>query len=162
MVIVIMGVSGSGKTTVGEILAADLGWTFVEGDDYHPAENVAKMRGGTPLTDADRKPWLRAVRGRIDAACAAGENLVVACSALKDEYRDFLEQHDPACVHYVYLHGSEELIRKRLEGRKGHFMNPALLHSQFVTLEEPGGEITVDATPPPAVIVAAVRQKLNL
>ncbi len=107
MVIVIMGVSGSGKTTVGEILAADLGWKFVEGDDYHPPENVAKMRGGTPLTDADRKPWLKALRARIDAACAAGENLVVACSALKDEYRDFLEQHDPACVFYVYLHGSD-------------------------------------------------------
>jgi len=162
MVIVIMGVSGSGKTTVGEVLAADLGWTFVEGDDYHPPENVAKMTGGTPLTDADRKPWLKALRERIDAACAADENLIVACSALKDEYRDFLEQHDPACVYYVYLHGSEELIRKRLEARTGHFMNPALLHSQFVTLEPPDGEITVDAAPAPAVIAAAVRQKLNL
>lgn len=162
MVIVIMGVSGSGKTTVGEVLAADLGWQFVEGDDYHPPENVAKMTGGTPLTDADRKPWLKALRERIDAACVAGENLIVACSALKDEYRDFLEQHDPACVFYVYLHGSEELIRQRLEGRKGHFMNPALLHSQFVTLEPPDGEVTVDAAPAPEVIVAAVRKKLNL
>ncbi len=92
MVVVLMGVSGSGKTTVGERLAADLGWSFVEGDDFHPPGNVAKMTGGTPLTDADRKPWLTALRQRIDTACAAGESPVVACSALKDEYRDYLEK----------------------------------------------------------------------
>lgn len=162
MVIVLMGVSGSGKTTIGEKLAADLGWEFVEGDDYHPPENVAKMKGGTPLTDADRKPWLTALRQRIDAACAGGEDLVVACSALKDEYREYLERDDPACVRYVYLHGSEELIRERLEARKGHFMNPDLLRSQFAALEPPTGEVTVNVAPPPAAVAADIRRKLSL
>lgn len=162
MVIVLMGVSGSGKTTVGEILAGQLGWAFVEADDYHPAANVEKMRGGTPLTDADRRPWLRAVRARIDEACERGENVVVACSALKHEYQDYLERYDPACVRYVYLHGSEELIRERLAARKGHFMNPSLLHSQFETLEPPAGEVRVDAAPPPEVVAADVKEKLGL
>jgi len=162
MVVVLMGVSGSGKTTVGERLAADLGWAFIEGDDYHPPANVAKMRGGTPLTDADRRPWLAALRRRIDEACAADENLVVACSALKDEYRDFLERDDPACVRYVYLHGSEAMIRERLAARKGHFMNPDLLRSQFAALEPPAGEVTVDVAPPPAEVAAEVRRRLAL
>ncbi|MBN9521663.1 gluconokinase [bacterium] len=162
MVVVLMGVSGSGKTTVGEKLAADLGWEFVEGDDYHPPENVEKLRGGTPLTDADRKPWLRALRQRIDAACAGGEDVVVACSALKDEYREYLERNDPACVRYVYLHGSEELIRNRLEARKGHFMNPDLLRSQFAALEPPAGEVVVDVAPPPDEVAGDVRRKLGL
>lgn len=162
MVLVLMGVSGSGKTTIGERLAADLGWKFVEGDDYHPPENVEKMRSGTPLTDADRRPWLRALRTRIDAACETGEDLVVACSALKDEYREYLERDDPACVRYVYLRGSEELIRKRLESRKGHFMNPALLRSQFAALEPPEGEVAVDVAPPPDVVAMDIRRKLGL
>jgi gluconokinase len=162
MVIVLMGVSGSGKTTIGEQLAADLGWPFVEGDDYHPPENVAKMKGGTPLTDADRKPWLRALRRRIDAACESGENIVVACSALTDEYRDYLEKDDPACVRYVYLHGSEDLLRKRLEARKGHFMKPGMLRSQLATLEPPAGEVTVDVAPPPAEVVADIRRELRM
>lgn len=162
MVIVLMGVSGSGKTTVGEKLAADLGWAFVEGDDFHPPENVARMKAGTPLTDADRKPWLRALRRRIDAACEAGEDVVVSCSALKHEYRDFLEKDDPACVRYVYLRGSEELIRERLEARKGHFMPPALLHSQFEALEPPAGEVTVDVAPPPDEIAAEIRRQIGV
>jgi gluconokinase len=162
MVVVLMGVSGSGKTTVGEQLAADLGWAFVEGDDYHPPGNVEKMRAGTPLTDDDRRPWLRALRGRVDAACAADENLVVACSALKDEYREYLERDDPACVRYVYLRGSEELIRSRLEARAGHFMNPELLRSQFAALEPPEGEVAVDVAPPPDVVAGDVRRRLGL
>src|SRR5688500_8001169 len=119
MVVVLMGVSGSGKTTVGETLAAALGWAFVEGDDFHPAANVEKMRAGVPLTDADRRPWLEALQDRIEEACRRGEEIVVACSALKDEYRDLLERNDPACVRFVHLRAPEGLIRERLEKRTG-------------------------------------------
>src|SRR4051812_3648214 len=111
MILVLMGVSGSGKSTVGKILADELGWTFVEADDYHPKANVEKMRGGTPLDDAARRPWLGALRQRIDEACRAGEDVVLACSALKHRYQDYLEQDDPPCVRYVYLEGSPELIQ---------------------------------------------------
>ena len=162
MVLILMGVSGSGKTTVGKVLAADLGWTFVEADDFHPAANVEKMRGGTPLTDEDRRPWLEALRRRVNEACGRGEDVVLACSALKDEYRDYLERHDPGCVRYVYLQGSEELIRRRLERREGHFMGPALLDSQFEALEPPAGAVRVDVAPPPEVIAAEVRRKLGV
>jgi gluconokinase len=162
MVIVLMGVSGSGKTTIGKLLAEQLGWAFVEADDYHPAANVEKMRGGTPLNDEDRRPWLAALKRRIDDACAKGENVVLACSALKHSYQDYLERDEPACVEYVYLHGSEELIRERLARRKGHFMNPNLLHSQFETLEPPEHAIRVDVAPPPAEIVAEIRKKLRV
>lgn len=162
MVIVLMGVSGTGKTTVGKLLAEQLGWGFVEADDYHPAANVAKMQGGTPLDDADRRPWLAALRKRVEAACKSGENLVLACSALKHSYRDYLEGHDPDCVEFVYLHGSEELIRRRLEARKGHFMNPALLQSQFETLELPKKAVRVDVAPPPGEIVAEIRRKFAI
>jgi gluconokinase len=123
MIVVLMGVSGAGKTTVGECLAAELGWTFVEADEFHPPTNIEKMRAGTPLTDGDRRPWLRALRGRIDEACGRGENAVLACSALKAEYREYLERGCPADVRYVYLRASAELIRRRLEAREGHFMN---------------------------------------
>ena len=162
MVIVLMGVSGSGKTTIGKILAEKLGWTFLEGDDFHPPANVAKMRAGTPLTDADRAPWLAALRERVDAACARGENIVLACSALKHAYRDYLEKHEPECVHYVYLHGSEELIRQRLAARKGHFMNPGLLHSQFETLEPPTDALRVDVSGTPEECADEIRRKLKL
>ena len=162
MVLVLMGVSGSGKTTVGELLARELGWTFIEGDGFHPAANVEKMRAGKPLTDADRRPWLNALRERIDRACTSGENVVLACSALKHAYQEYLERDDPACVEYVYLHGDEELIRRRLAARKGHFMNPNLLHSQFETLEPPASATRVDVAPPPEAIVAEIRRKLKL
>src|SRR4051812_46713273 len=105
MVVVLTGVSGTGKTTVGKILATEPGWSFVEGDDFHPAENVKKMNAGIPLDDEDRWPWLRALRSRVDEACERGENVVLACSALKQDYREYLEQNHPNCVHYVYLHG---------------------------------------------------------
>src|SRR5262245_1396142 len=157
-----MGVSGSGKSTIGKILADQLGWTFVEADEYHPAANVEKMRRGTPLTDEDRRPWLDVLRRRIDDACERGENVVLACSALKHAYQEYLERDDPACVHYVYLHGSEELIKKRLAARKGHFMNPRLLHSQFEVLEPPADAIRVDAAPPPKEIAAEIRKKLGV
>jgi gluconokinase len=162
MVLVLMGVSGSGKTTIGKILAEQLQWSFVEADDYHPAANVEKMHRGTPLTDADRRPWLDALRQRVDAACDHGENVVLACSALKHAYQEYLERDDPACVSYVHLKGSEELIRKRLAARKGHFMNPTLLHSQFEIMEPPADAIEVDITPSPDAIAAEIRRKLGL
>ena len=162
MVVVLMGVSGSGKTTIGKILAGKLGWPFVEGDDYHPSANVEKMRAGKPLTDEDRRLWLAALRERVDRACTTGEDVVLACSALKHAYQDYLERHDPACVHYVYLHGSEELIKKRLAARKGHFMNPALLHSQFETLEPPAEAVRVDVAGSPEDVADEVRRRLGL
>ena len=162
MVIVLMGVSGTGKTTVGKVLAAKLGWDFVEGDDYHPSANVEKMSAGVPLTDEDRCPWLQALRKRIEQACKQGENVILACSALKREYRQYLEREDLDCVHYVFLHGSEELISRRLAQRKGHFMDPKLLQSQFKALEVPVGTLQVDITPAPEVIAADILRKLGL
>jgi gluconokinase len=162
MIVVLMGVSGSGKTTVGRLLAAQLGWTFIDADDFHPPANIEKMRNGIPLNDDDRRPWLDALRQRIDTACVKGENVVLACSALKHAYQDYLERDEPTCVHYVYLEGSEELIRQRLSARKGHFMNPNLLRSQFETLEPPTHAIRVDVTPAPEVIVGEIRQHLDL
>lgn len=162
MIVVLMGVSGSGKTTVGRLLARRLGWDFVEADDYHPAANVEKMRVGVPLTDEDRRPWLAAMKRRFDEACARGENVVVACSALKHAYQEYLERDDSACVKYVYLHGSPELIRQRLAARKGHFMNPTLLPSQFEALEPPAGALEVDVSPPPDEIAAEIQEKLGL
>src|SRR4051794_24489359 len=106
MILVLMGVSGSGKTTVGKVLARELGWDFVDADDYHPAANVEKMRRGVPLNDDDRRPWLLALRRRVDEACDRGENVVLACSALKHAYQDYLREDVPGCVRYVYLRGS--------------------------------------------------------
>ena len=162
MVVVLMGVSGSGKSTIGKILADDLGWAFVEADDYHPAANIEKMRRGVPLDDADRRPWLAAVRERIADACRRGRDVVVACSALKHRYQDYLEQDDPPCVRYVYLEGSPDQVRKRLADRRGHFMNPALLGSQFEALEPPADAVRVDVTPPPEEIAAEIRRKLGV
>jgi gluconokinase len=162
MIVVLMGVSGSGKTTVGKFLAERLGWHFVEADDYHPAANVEKMRSGVPLTDEDRRPWLAALKQRIDEAAGRGENVVVACSALKHDYQSYLERGEEERVEYVHLRGSEELIARRLESRKGHFMNPALLRSQFETLEPPEEALEVDIAPPPEVVAAEIQDKLGL
>lgn len=162
-VIVLMGVTGAGKTTVGELLAARLGARFAEGDAYHPPANVAKMRGGTPLQDADRWPWLEAIRAELARAIAGGETVVVACSALKRAYRDVLRRAGPG-VHFVHLTGDPGLIAGRLAGRRGHYMPPALLPSQLATLEDPAGEpdvlpVAIEASPEAIVerILAALR-----
>ncbi len=160
MIIVLMGVSGAGKTVVGRELAWQLDYQFIDADDYHPAANVAKMHAGVPLDDDDRRPWLEALRRVIDDAHSGGKNIVLACSALKHSYQEYLSGH--SLVHYVWLAGSEELIAHRLAKRKGHFMNPKLLHSQFETLEPPEHAIQVDITPPPAEIAAEIRRRLGL
>ncbi|HEX3346590.1 MAG TPA: gluconokinase [Acetobacteraceae bacterium] len=136
-VLVVMGVSGSGKTTVAHKLAERLGWPFLEGDDLHPPSNVAKMASGIPLTDEDRLPWLHAIAAWIDERLAGHEPGVVTCSALKHAYRVILVGDRPH-VRIVYLQGGKALIARRLSNRKGHFMPPTLLDSQFATLEEPG------------------------
>jgi gluconokinase len=142
VIVVLMGVSGCGKTAVGQALAADLGWPFLDGDDFHPASNVAKMAAGTPLTDADRWPWLDRLAAEMAAINARGADAVVACSALKESYRDrFARAGD---VRYVHLKGDHDTIAARLAGRSHRYMPPTLLASQFATLEEPGEAIVVD------------------
>ena len=136
-VIVLMGVASSGKTSLGERLAERLGWPFRDADSFHPPENVAKMAGGTPLNDEDRKPWLAAIAAWIDELRAAGQHGIVTCSALKRAYRRVIVGDRPD-VALVYLKGSRELIGARMAARQHHFMPPALLDSQFATLEEPG------------------------
>ncbi len=148
--LVVMGVSGSGKSTIGEKLAERLGWSYEDGDKFHPASNVAKMSAGQPLTDEDRWPWLRAIADEIDSVCEAGEHAVIACSALKHAYRDILV-HGRNDVRIIYLKGTQDLIASRLALRKGHFMPPGLLASQFKTLEPPdAGEnpvtVSIDAS----------------
>ena len=162
MIVVLMGVAGSGKSTVGKLLAHDLGWTFIEGDDFHPSANVEKMRRGVPLNDDDRGPWLDAIRKRLEQASQAGENVVLACSALKHKYQHYLSAYRPENVRFVYLSGSEEVIRQRLADRTGHFMNPALLESQFEDLEPPADAVRVDISQPPKAIAAEIRDKLGI
>lgn len=162
MVVLLMGVSGSGKTTVGRLLAEQLGWEFFDGDDFHPEENVAKMRAGRPLTDADRAPWLERLRALVDRLLDEGRAAVLACSALRDTYRQQLRVGHEAQVPVVYLHGSAALLRSRLEARRGHFMKAALLASQLATLEEPRDALVVDVDAPPATIVARIRSGLRV
>jgi gluconokinase len=155
---VVMGVTGSGKTTVGTMLAQRLGVEFVEGDDYHSAENVCRMASGIALTDDDRADWLRALAARIAEAKAAGRGLVVTCSALKRSYRDILRAVDPDLT-FVFLKGSESLIARRIEARQDHFMPGSLLDTQLATLEEPSPDETVvvcDISGTPQSIVQAV------
>jgi gluconokinase len=161
MVIIVMGVAGSGKTTVGEKLAAALGWSFRDADDFHPPENVAKMSAGLPLDDRDRAPWLAAIRAHIDACLARGEGSVVTCSALKEAYRRVLVA-DPARVKLVHLTGDFALLAARIGSRQGHFMKPAMLHSQLAALEPPPDALAVDIAPPPDEIVAHIRRALAL
>jgi gluconokinase len=159
MVVVLMGVSGVGKTTVGVLLARRLACAFLDADDFHPPENVAKMRRGVPLDDRDREPWLAALRSAIETRLLRGESAVLACSALKQAYRDRL-QVSPQ-VHVVYLRGDADLIRARIQARRGHYFDPALLASQFAALEEPAGVLTVDVTGTPDEIAAGIADRLG-
>jgi carbohydrate kinase (thermoresistant glucokinase family) len=159
-----MGVSGSGKTTVGKQLAARLGWRFEDGDKFHPAGNVAKMSAGQPLTDDDRWPWLKAIAAEIDRVCAGGEHVVIGCSALKRSYREILV-HGRTDTRLVYLDGTEALIAGRLSRRKGHFMPPGLLKSQFATLEPPAADehpVTVSIDARVEVIVDGILRQLEV
>jgi gluconokinase len=159
-----MGVSGSGKSTIANHLAKRLGWRYEDGDRFHPPANVAKMSAGHPLTDEDRWPWLKAIADEIDRLAASGEHAVIACSALKRAYRDILV-HGREDVRIVFLQGTQELIAERLAARKGHFMPPGLLASQFRTLEPPDvGErpITVSIDASVEAIVDDIVSQLNL
>lgn len=150
MILIAMGVSGSGKSTVGEQLAAKLGCGFADADAFHSEANKKKMHAGIPLTDDDRWPWLRAIRADIEARRASGVDYVYACSALKASYREILRAGDKDVI-FVYLRGSREVLEKRLAGRKGHFFDPSLLQSQLDTLEPPGPHeavvVDIDQTP---------------
>ena len=159
--VVLMGVSGSGKTTVGELLAAQMGWPFYDGDKFHTPENVAKMAAGTPLTDADRAGWLAVLAGLIRDGLARGESGIIACSALKATYRDILRV-EPSRVEFVYLKGSFDLIWERMLLRRNHYMKASMLQSQFASLEEPEGVLTCDITAAPEQIVDAIVAGLGL
>jgi carbohydrate kinase (thermoresistant glucokinase family) len=159
-----MGVSGVGKTTVGKLLAERLSVEFLEGDQFHPPANIAKMRNGEPLTDEDRLPWLEILASELAARRAAGKGVVLACSALRRRYRDILRDgHDD--VDFVFLQADQHVIQQRIDARRGHFMPASLLESQLVALEHPGPDehvITVDAAQPPEAIVETVLEQLGL
>jgi len=155
-----MGVAGSGKTTVGRLLASEMGWPFYDGDDLHPASNIEKMKRGVALSDSDREPWLDAVREVIVDFLRRGENGIVACSALKKSYRDRLLIDER--VQLVYLKGDFRLMEERLKHRSGHFMAPELLRSQFEILEEPEDALYVDVSLSPNAIVRSIREQLQL
>ena len=159
-VVLLMGVSGSGKTTVGRELAQQLGWGFRDADEFHPPANVAKMSAGIPLDDHDREPWLAAIRAHISETLARGESGVVTCSALKEAYRTAAIP-DPARVHLVHLAGDFNLILNRMQQRE-HFMKPEMLQSQFATLEPPAHALTIDVAKSPQEIVAEIRRSLGL
>ena len=158
-VVVLMGVTGSGKTTIGRLLSKELGWKYYDADDFHPPANVEKMRSGIPLNDDDRKPWLETLRDLISQCLERGENAVLACSALKESYREFLVLNER--VRLIYLKGNRALIKERLDARRGHYMNPALLDSQFETLEEPKLGYILDISLSPDEIVKNIRSYLN-
>ena len=153
MILIVMGVAGSGKSTIGQLLARRLGWSFFDGDDFHPAANIEKMRRGQPLTDEDRSGWLSALAALIHEQARQNQSAVIACSALKQSYRDRLQTED---VRFVYLRGSLDVIETRMQQRAGHYMPPSLLASQFATLEEPQNALTVDVDQPPERIVAEI------
>jgi gluconokinase len=161
MVIVIMGVAGSGKTTVGRALASALGWNFRDADDFHPPANVAKMSAGQPLTDVDRAPWLAAIRTFIDDRLVRHENAVVTCSALKEKYRAVLAA-DPVQVKLVHLAGDPALLAARIASRTDHFMKPAMLASQLAALEPPREALTIDIADRPETMVAKIRAQLKI
>lgn len=161
MVVILMGVSGCGKTTIGARLAEDLGWGFLDADDFHPPRNIQLMAAGQPLTEADRIPWLARLHEELAQTIAAGKSVTLACSALSRESRRQLMVGDPA-VRLVYLKGTMELIRNRLRNRSGHFMREGLLASQFEALEEPGDALIVDIDDRPGAIVTKIREGLGI
>lgn len=159
MVLVIMGVVGSGKTTVGTLLAQKLGWEFADADDFHPPQNIRKIRDGVALTDADRAPWLAAMRSAIQKWQKEGKSVVLACSALKHSYREDLRAGD---VRFVYLKGNAHLIAQRLHARRGHFATDSILESQFADLQEPQDALAVSIAQTPEAIVAGIIDNLKL
>jgi len=163
VIVILFGVSGSGKTTIGKLLAEQLGWRFYEADDFHPRANIEKMRSGRPLTDEDRWPWLKLLREQITRSLAAKENAVLACSALKRVYRERLCVSND--VKFLFLRGDYALIERQLRRRRGHFMNPVLLQSQFADLEEPRPNedaITIELGRTPEELAEEIKAKLNL
>lgn len=158
---ILIGAAGSGKTTVGAALARQTGWRYVEGDDYHSPAAIAKMRAGTPLDDSDRAPWLARLHAIAATAVDRREHAVIACSGLKQRYRELL-RGPLRGVRFVYLKADEPTLRRRLEQRRHHFAGPALLASQLADLETPTEAITLDATKPPDEIVGAIRYELGL
>lgn len=160
MIVVLMGVTGAGKTTIGRMLAQDLSWQFADADNFHSPANVEKMRLGIPLNDADRAPWIASLRAAMERWLAKKQNAVLACSALKKVYRDQLDMGPE--TRFVYLKGSCDLIRQRLDRRHGHFANEQLLASQFAALEEPGDAITVDIAGSTDEIVREINRRLSL
>lgn len=161
MIILIMGVSGSGKTQIAQLLAQSLHWEFQDADDFHPPSNIEKMSRGIPLNDADRMPWLEALKQLIQGWLISDHHYILACSALKEAYRQFL-WCDPKLMRLVYLKGSFELIETRLNQRQFHFMQSNLLQSQFEALQEPREGLYVDAGQPPEVIVDVIQRYLGL
>ena len=157
MIVIVMGVTGAGKTTVGNLLAQQLGWEFADADSFHSPANVEKIRRGIPLSDADRAPWLAALRQAIENWVAEHKDVVLACSALKKSYRDELFVDDE--VKFIYLKGSYDLIRQRLRERHGHFASEKILASQFADLEEPDDAFMVDINQSPEQIVAAIKHR---
>ena len=157
LVLIFMGVAGSGKTTVAALFAKKTGAMFYEGDEFHPPANIAKMRSGVPLNDADREQWLQTLREIVTRALAADEFAVLTCSALKARYRERLQGGDPR-VKFVHLTGPRSLLEERLKSRSGHFMPPGLLDSQLATLEAPADALTFSCEMPPGEIVAALVQ----
>jgi gluconokinase len=161
MIVVLFGVAGSGKTTIGHLLAEELGWNFYDADEFHPASNLEKMGQGIALTDADRWPWLETLRELLKEPIARKENLILACSALKEEYRDYLQISDE--IKWIFLKGEYGLVADRFEQRRGHFMNSDLLRSQFETLEEPKRDaLVVDVDATPERILQIIRRQLQV
>jgi gluconokinase len=160
MIVIVMGVVGAGKTTIGRLLAEQLRWNFADADDYHPATNVEKIRRGIALDDHDRRPWLERLRAAITQWITEGRNVVLACSALKRSYRQDLEVGPD--VRFVYLKGDASLIATRLRAREGHFAGEQILASQFADLEEPEGAVIAEIDSTPQQIVSGIRERLDL